>query len=429
MPRPEFGRVKLSDIPDEIIVEYKLRDIATNDGWVYLRADKTHYGLPQAGSLSHDLLEKRLNAEGYFKSLVVPGLWKHKTRSIQFVLVVDDFGIKYLKQDDLDHLLNVLRRYYELDWDYDKGEVHLSMEPYLWKALRQFDNAIPKKRQDSPYPHVAPQYRAKAQYAKYDNSPAVGKEGQQHVQKVNGKFLWYDRAVDPTTLVPLSALAAQQSKPTEQTLEKTQQFLDYMATQEPAVITYRKSDMILAVHSDAGYLNENEARSRAGGHHFLSENVPFPPNNGAVHNVAKIIKAVMSSAAEAETGGLYINARKAVEERNILEELGHKQPPTPIQTDNSTAEGIVNNRVQPKRTKAMDMRFHWLRDRANQQQFRSYWRPGPTNRGDYFTKHHPAAHHRNQRPEILTPYRVVMALRKLQGMPGGRAHSTTARVC
>eukprot|EP00804_Cyclotella_cryptica_P014503 CCRYP_004803-RB/>CCRYP_004803-RB protein AED:0.47 eAED:0.47 QI:0/0/0/1/0/0/2/0/177 len=177
--------------------------------------------------------------------------------------------------------------------------------------------------------------------------------------------------------------------------------------------------MILAVHSDAGYLNENEARSRAGGHHFLSENVPFPPNNGAVHNVAKIIKAVMSSAAEAETGGLYINARKAVEERNILEELGHKQPPTPIQTDNSTAEGIVNNRVQPKRTKAMDMRFHWLRDRANQQQFRSYWRPGPTNR----------AHHRNQRPEILTPYRVVMALRKLQGMPGGRAHSTTARVC
>eukprot|EP00956_Cyclotella_meneghiniana_P004110 scaffold5006_cov20-Cyclotella_meneghiniana.AAC.2 len=93
--------------------------------------------------------------------------------------------------------------------------------------------------------------------------------------------------------------------------------------------------------------------------------------------------------------GLYINARKAVEERNILEEMGHKKPPTPIQTDNSTAEGIVNNRVQPKRTKAMDMCFHWLRDRANQKQFRFYWRPGTTNRGDYYTKHHPASHHRN----------------------------------
>ena len=118
--------------------------------------------------------------------------------------------------------------------------------------------------------------------------------------------------------------------------------------------------MILAAHSDVGYLNATNARSRAGGHHFLSENQPFPPNNGAIHNVAEIIKAVMSSAAEAKMGAPYINARKAVEEIQILEEMGHPQPPTPIQTDNSTAEGIINSHVQPKCTKAMDMRFHWL---------------------------------------------------------------------
>lgn len=58
--------------------------------------------------------------------------------------------------------------------------------------------------------------------------------------------------------------------------------------------------MVLAIHSNASYLNEENARSRAGGHHFLSKDVPFPPNNGAIHNVAKIIKTVMSSAAEAE---------------------------------------------------------------------------------------------------------------------------------
>ncbi|KAL7477001.1 hypothetical protein ACHAW6_006095, partial [Cyclotella cf. meneghiniana] len=97
----------------------------------------------------------RLNKEGYFKSLIVPGLWKHKTQNDQFVLVVDDFGIKYLKKEDLDHLIGVLKTYYdvsgkesikiEFDWDYDKGEVHLSMEPYLQKALPQFDNAVPKK--------------------------------------------------------------------------------------------------------------------------------------------------------------------------------------------------------------------------------------------------------------------------------------------
>eukprot|EP00804_Cyclotella_cryptica_P007736 CCRYP_001353-RA/>CCRYP_001353-RA protein AED:0.15 eAED:0.15 QI:0/0/0/1/0.2/0.16/6/0/947 len=177
MPRPEFGRVKLSDIPEEIIEEYKLRELATKDEWVYFRADKTHYGLPQAGSLSHDLLEKRLNAEGYVKTLTVPGLWKHKTRNIQFVLVVDDFGIKYVKKEDLDHLVGVLKA-----------------------VLRRL---IPKKRQDSPYPHTEPKYGAKVQFAEYDDSPDVGKEGQTHIQRVNGKFLWYGRAVDPTTLVPL----------------------------------------------------------------------------------------------------------------------------------------------------------------------------------------------------------------------------------
>ena len=68
----------------------------------------------------------------------------------------------------------------------------------------------------------------------------------------------------------------------------------------------------------------------------------------------------MSSAAEAELGAMYINARKAVEIRIILEEMGHKQPATSIQVDNSTTEGIINKRVQPKRTKAMDMHFNWL---------------------------------------------------------------------
>eukprot|EP00804_Cyclotella_cryptica_P000392 CCRYP_008696-RA/>CCRYP_008696-RA protein AED:0.37 eAED:0.37 QI:0/0/0/1/0/0/5/0/407 len=157
MPRPEFGRVKLSDIPEEIIEEYKLHE------WVYFRADKTHYGLPQAGSLSHDLLEKRLNAEGYVKTLTVPGLWKHKTRNIQFVLVVDDFGIKYVKKEDLDHLVGVLKRYYdvsvdihgkefvkiELDWDYKRERCTYQWNLTFARRLRQFDNLVPKKRQDS----------------------------------------------------------------------------------------------------------------------------------------------------------------------------------------------------------------------------------------------------------------------------------------
>ena len=216
-------------------------------------------------------------------------------------------------------------------------------------------------------------------------------------------FLFYGQAVDSTVLTPISAIASQQAQPTEETMAQVKQLLDYLATQEEAVLTYSASEMILAVHSDAGYLNEPKARSREGGHFFMSNNSDIPPNNGAVLNIAHIIKHVMASATEAELAALYIMAREAVYMRIILEEMGHKQPPTLMQTDNAMTEGVINKKVQQKCTKAMDMQFHWLKDRECQKQFRFYWRPGKLNYADYWTKHHSAKHHRNVRREYLTP--------------------------
>ncbi len=94
----------------------------------------------------------------------------------------------------------------------------------------------------------------------------------------------------------------------------------------------------------------------------------------------------------------------AQEIQNISEEMGHKQPPAPIQPDNSMAKGIINSWGQPKWTKAIDMGFHWLHDWGiNQNQFRFYWHPGALQQGNYWTKHHPPTHHHKMRSEILTP--------------------------
>jgi hypothetical protein len=204
----------------------------------------------------------------------------------------------------LDYLINTLKKYYdvkvdpegkelvkiELDWDYKNRKIHLSMKPYLDNSLRQFNNVVPTKHQHSPYPHVELKYGAKQQFEEYNESEPAGDDEKKHIQKVNGKFIWYGRGVDGTILTPLSAIAVKQSNPTAHTTQQSQQLLDYLAMQEPAVHTYCKSEMVLAVHSDASYLNEEEARNQAGGHHFLSEDVPFPQNNGAIHNVAEIIK-------------------------------------------------------------------------------------------------------------------------------------------
>jgi hypothetical protein len=125
---------------------------------------------------------------------------------------------------------------------------------------------------------------------------------------------------------------------------------------------YHVSDMVLARHSNASYLSKSKARSQAGGHFFMSNNTAKPPNNGAILTIAKIIKAVMSSAAEAKVGALYINCREAIPARHTLKFMGHPLYPTLMQMDNTTAVGVVNNNVI-KKLKAMDIKYHWLRDR------------------------------------------------------------------
>ena len=82
LKRPEYIRIKLSDIPEEIINEYNLRELAAPNGSVYIMAVRGMYGLPQAGLLANELLEERLNKAGYHQSKLVPGLWTHKWRPI-----------------------------------------------------------------------------------------------------------------------------------------------------------------------------------------------------------------------------------------------------------------------------------------------------------------------------------------------------------
>ena len=142
---------------------------------------------------------------------------------------------------------------------------------------------------------------------------------------------------------------------------------------------------------------------------FLSDKPPSPNNpanfepalNGIVYVVCKILGNIMASAAEAELGDLFLNCQEAVPIQLTLEEMGYPQPPTPVQVENSTALGIATGTIKQHKSKEMDMRFYWIKDKSNQDQFNIYWKPGSTNRGDYFTKHFPPAHHTTVHPSYL----------------------------
>jgi hypothetical protein len=154
------------------------------------------------------------------------------------------------------------------------------------------------------------------------------------------------------------------------------------------------------VESDASYLSEPEARSRAGGLHYLGNYcIDTRTNliNGAIECMSTIIKSVVSSAFEAEYAALFLNGQTAQGLRNTLRDLGYPQQATPFISDNACAVGVANRTVKQRRSKAIDMRFHWLRDRVKCGDFTVKWQPGKDNLADYFTKAHPVHHYKAMR--------------------------------
>ena len=279
--------------------------------------------------------------------------------------------------------------------------------------LQSFNHSLPSKPQDSPYPYQQPQYGKRIQYAiNVDPAKCKLSPDQLHqLQEIIGVFRWYAEAIDSTMLMPVSSLSTDCNHVDNSELHhRKNHFLDYAATHPNASITFKASDIHLWAHTDASYLSEPKARSRARGYYYLSSkpnlpilaNAPAPPLNAPIAVKSKIIDAVMSSASEAETGAGFYNAKELLSLRQALEDLGHPQGPTPIQFDNKSATQILKDEVTQKRSKAMDMRYYWLRDRAKQQQFHIHWKSGDKNLADYYTKHHSPSHHRKMRSVYLT---------------------------
>ena len=139
--------------------------------------------------------------------------------------------------------------------------------------------------------------------------PSLDAAGILRVQSIVGALLYYARSVDNKILVVLSDLVQQQATATEATNNAINQLLEYVATYPADGITFRASNMVLSAHSDSAYLNVSKARSRAGAHIMLSEDVTITKYNGPVLAIAQTIKCVMYSAAEAELASLYICAK------------------------------------------------------------------------------------------------------------------------
>ena len=277
-------------------------------------------------------------------------MWKHKTRPIQFCFCVDDFGVKYTRQEDTEYLLNIFKLKCKmtcnwtgssycgltLKWDFINKHVDISMPGYIEKLLKRLTHPKPLPPVHAPHQLNKPVFGWHIQTGTDDDTvPNLPTKEIKVIQSIIGALLYYTRAVDPSIYPALNEVSLLQASPTQQTLQKCTQLLDYVSTHPNATIRYHAIGMILHVDSDAAYLVLPRAHSRLAGHFFLSDSPSLTrtvPLNGTILKECKTIHHVVSSAAEAEITGLFHNAQQARSIRYILHQLGHPQTPSKLTT-------------------------------------------------------------------------------------------------
>jgi hypothetical protein len=273
----------------------------------------------------------------------------------------------------------------------------MSMPGYVQKALSRF-NRLNIKGANSPIIYVPPKYGAFSQDVLPDNPyPPLSDAQKLELQEIIGVFLFYARAVDPLMITAVNKLGCVQAVATTQILEAVDRFMSYASRFPDTKLRICASDMKLYGHGDASYLSEPKARSRAGGYLFLGKCKPGDIPNAAINYFSVVISTVVASATEAEYAALFMTGQAAISIRNTLADLGYPQGTTEFICDNKCAVGIANNTLKQKRSKTIDMRYHWIRDQVAAKIFSITWQPGNINLADFFTKAHPVHHHLSMR--------------------------------
>ena len=177
MANPKFMKMKYSIFPPDIIKKYNLDKLVATDGYIYIRIKKGMYGLKEAAVLAYNQLSSFLNKYGYFHVPGTAGLWTHKQKQTAFCLCVDDIGLKYYNEKDLQHFLTALKNHYTyhinhtgshyigltLNWHYDQGYVDISMPGYISKLLTRLQHTLPNKPEYSPHDHYTIKFPQKGE--------------------------------------------------------------------------------------------------------------------------------------------------------------------------------------------------------------------------------------------------------------------------
>jgi hypothetical protein len=417
MPAPEFIIVHTALFSDQLLVDLNMtphvqKDEAGKD-FFYARVDKTMPGFLQAGLRACEHVTSLLLKHGYYQTQ--PCMFTHNTDPTFFALVVDDYGVKHTDRVHFDRLVACSSQKCHVK-AHPIASSFLGMTIAHDRTARTITTSVPNyipnllarhrpdgcKLYDSPSTCTPPSHgKSTPQLPATDDSPPSSPAQTLELQQVIGSSLCCARCNDLTMLEAVARLASLQSHPTVNLMKSLDRLVGRVAKHPNHCRAIRPSNMLLQCHSDASYLPLPNSGSKAGGYIALGYHTPNFLNS-PLHCTSTIIPVVVASAGEAELAALFANVQIPIMLRSMLANLGYPQPYTPVWCDNEFVKGTCESPVRPKKSKSMDVRFNWCRQRASNGIFTVPFIPSLANHADFFTKSLSAMRHLEMVPLFVT---------------------------
>ena len=251
-----------------------------------------------------------------------------------------------------------------------RGKILIDQEAYLETVLKRFsmENCRPA---DTPLP---------SGYLPVPNASPVNPQLRQQYQQVIGSLLYLELGTRPDIAFAVTKMATFAANPSQTHLDKALYICRYLrGTSKYAIVYNGKEGEGLEAFTDSDWGTEPKDRKSISGYFFKLA-------GGIISWQSRTQKTVALSSTEAEYMAASDCARQAAWMKQLLQEIRIKMTPIPIAMDNQGSIFIAQNPVQNRRTKHIDIRYHYIRECISDKKVEVFFIPGTDNPADMFTK-------------------------------------------
>ena len=396
----QYIRINHEQMTPELIEKYGQQKHKKR-GHSYWKVTGSVYGLQEAGVNATNCLVSVLSTLGYFEEERSEKLMIFRsadpTNQTFFQLNTDDFAVGFADRKTVEELINGIQEsgyaltinwapttYCGMHIEYVKEKyIHVSLPGYTMDLLEK-TGLTDAPEQSNPLPAPIKTMGHQTAYAEEDTTPAMTPEQMETSRSFVGGALWAAvicRA-DIGHACP-ELISMLNNKPTQKTWNQVLHLAGYLKRHPNLGVTYYPSDMKLMVHTDANY---KTPYAKSGGIHFLGRENDPDWVNGPIYTMSKIQPITTASVMESELIGFFMNGKAALPERQCLDAHGYPQTTTPFKGDNEACIAVASDTCLPKRSRYVDDKFFWVRDRVRRGDFSITWVSSEDNLADPFTK-------------------------------------------